>query len=181
MAHTQSPQRARLRLVVIAALTVGLLWYFFRNVHLEDVWRHMRQADSGLIAATVASVFVTYVFRTWRWQLLLQPIGRARFGPSFRATLIGFTAIFLLPGRVGEVLRAYLLAREERLNFSATFATVIVERLLDITTVLLLFGYFLMSPDAVAMGAGFETVKSFGAVAAAASVAGLILLFVCAG
>ena len=181
MPHPQSQRRPRIRTVVLVVLTAGLLWYFFRNVHFADVWRDMRQADLGLIVATMASVFVTYVLRTWRWQLLLQPIGRARFGPSFRATIIGFTALFLLPGRVGEVLRAYLLAKEERLSFSATFATIIVERLLDIAAVLLLFGYFLLSPDALAMGADFEIVKSLGAVAAAGSVVGLVLLFVCAG
>lgn len=181
MPHSQSQQRARIRTIVIVLLTAGLLWYFFRNVHFADVWRNMRQADVGLIGASIASIFVTYVFRTWRWQMLLQPIGRARFMPMFRATIIGFTAIFLLPGRVGEVLRAYLLAKEERLGFSATFATIIVERLLDVAAVLMLFGYFLLSPDAAAMGAGFETVKTLGLLAAVGSAVGLALLFLCAG
>ncbi len=45
----------------------------------------------------------------------------------------------------------------------------------------MLFGYFLLSTDPATMGAGFETVKSLGAVAAAVSLAGLALLFVCAG
>jgi uncharacterized protein (TIRG00374 family) len=129
----------------------------------------------------VAVTFVIYVFRAWRWQVLLLPLGRARFEPAFRTTIIGFTAIFLLPGRVGEVLRAYLLAREERLNFSATFATIIIERLLDLATVLLLFGAFLLFSDAGPGAAGFETVKYLGGLAALASLAGLVVLFVCAG
>jgi uncharacterized protein (TIRG00374 family) len=129
----------------------------------------------------VVATFVTYVFRAWRWQALLQPLGRARFEPTFRATIIGFTAIFLLPGRVGEVLRAYLLAREEQLNVSATFATIIIERLLDLATVLLLFGVFLVFAGTDSAIAGFDTVKYLGGMASLASIAGLVLLFVCAG
>ena len=68
------------------------------------------------------------------------PSAARRFGTAFRTTVIGFAAIFLLPARIGEVLRPYLLARHEGLNAAATFATVIVERLLDLVTVLLLFG-----------------------------------------
>ncbi len=72
------------------------------------------------------------------------PIGRARFGPAFRATVIGFTATFLLPGRVGEVLRPYLLARKEGFSAAATFATIVVERVLDLVAVLMLFSFFLL-------------------------------------
>ena len=50
----------------------------------------------------------------------------------------------MLPARLGEVLRPYLLARRERLSASAVLAT-IVERLLDVITVVFLFGVFLAS------------------------------------
>jgi uncharacterized protein (TIRG00374 family) len=176
-----SPRRPRLRTVLVLALTVGLLWYFFRNVHLSQVWHDLRGANLPLIAATIGATFVTYIFRTWRWQLLLVPVGRARFGPALRATVIGFTAIFLLPGRVGEVLRPYLLSREERLNFSAAFATIIVERLLDLSAALLLFGYFVATVDPGTLGPDFGAVKFAGAVAAAGAIAALAVLFVCAG
>jgi glycosyltransferase 2 family protein len=181
MAPQSSARRARLRTVVIVGLTVALLWYFFRNVQLSEVWRELRGANLPLILATVGATFVTYVFRTWRWQLLLLPVGRARFGPALRATVIGFTAIFLLPGRVGEVLRPYLLSREERLNFSAAFATIIVERVLDLSAALLLFGYFVATVDPRSLGPEFGAVKYAGAVAGIAAMAALAILFVCAG
>jgi uncharacterized protein (TIRG00374 family) len=181
MTIDRSQRRARVRTAVVVALTAALLWYFFRNVQISEVWRDLRNADLGLIIATVIATFVTYVLRTWRWQLLLRPVGRARFGPALRATVIGFTAIFLLPGRVGEVLRPYLLSREERLNFSAAFATIIVERLLDLSAALLLFGYFVATVDARRFGPDFHAVTYAGAVAAVAAIGALLVLFVCAG
>ncbi len=79
-----------------------------------------------------------------RWQYLLAPIGPTHFITAFRTTVIGFAATFLLPARAGEVIRPYLLARREGLNATAAFATIILERLLDLITVLLLFACFVL-------------------------------------
>ena len=117
------------------------------------------------------------MLRAWRWQALLAPIGRARFRTAFRTTVIGFAATFLLPARVGEVLRPYLLARQEGLNAAAAFATVIVERLLDLCTVLLLFALALF---AAGIDVGRET-ESGGRRGRSRSVVGLAALFVLAG
>jgi uncharacterized protein (TIRG00374 family) len=181
MTIDRSQRRARVRTAVVVALTLALLWYFFKNAHPSEVWRHLRNAHLGLIVATVIATLVTYVLRTWRWQLLLRPVGRVRFGPALRATVIGFTAINLLPGRVGELLRAYLLSREERLSFSAAFATIIVERMLDLCAALLLFGYFVATVDARQFGPDFHALTYAGAGAAVAAIGALLVLFLCAG
>src|SRR5688572_24578687 len=113
MPTPRSPSRFHWHTLFIAALTVGLLWLFFRDLDAGEVWRAIRRADAGLITVGVFVTLLTYVFRAWRWQLLLAPIGHARFRTAFRTTVIGFAATFLLPARVGEVLRPYLLARQE--------------------------------------------------------------------
>jgi uncharacterized protein (TIRG00374 family) len=178
---TTTHRRAPWRTVLVFTLTLALLWYFFKNVAFADVWRAVRQAHLGLIGAAIAATFLTYLFRTWRWQALLVPIGRARFRTAFRTTIIGFTATFLLPARIGEVLRPYLLARYEHFSFSATFATIFIERLLDLAAVLSLFGLFLLTADLSAMGRDLDVVKLAGGGAAAASLGALVTLFVCAG
>src|SRR5262249_60493408 len=95
----------------------------------------------------VCVTMMTYALRAFRWQSLLAPIGPARFATAFRTTVIGFGARFLLPARPGEVLRPYLLARREGLPPTACFATILLERLLDLVTVLLLFGVFVVLVD----------------------------------
>jgi uncharacterized protein (TIRG00374 family) len=75
------------------------------------------------------------------------------------------------------VLRPYLLARQERLDPAAAFATVIVERLLDLCTVLLLFSLAMFTAG---IDVGPE-IRTAGVIAAAASLAGLATLFVLAG
>jgi uncharacterized protein (TIRG00374 family) len=136
-----------------------------------------------LIGVATLITLVTYVFRAYRWQYLLAPIGPTRFGTAFRTTVIGFAASFLIP-RSGEVLRPYLLARREQLPPTAAFATIILERLLDLITVLLLFGVFVLAVDPASLSgdpAMYARVKTGGLLAAAASIAGLAVFFALAG
>ena len=58
----------------------------------------------------------TFWARAVRWQYLLAPIGPTRFRTVFRTTVIGFAALALLPARAGDLLRPYLLARQEGLS-----------------------------------------------------------------
>ena len=122
--------------------------------------------------------------RALRWQYLLAPLGPTRFSTAFRATVIGFAATFLLPARAGEVIRPYLLARREELSATAAFATIILERLLDLLTVALLFALFVLTADPASCRrhpASFARVKLGGLIAAAAGAAALAVAFVVAG
>lgn len=82
------------------------------------------------------SVFV----RCQRWQLLLRPVGDVPLLPLFSATSIGFFCNMVLPLRVGEVVRPVLLGRRTDLPVSSVLASVLVERLLDMVTILLFLG-----------------------------------------
>lgn len=175
---------SRLRAALILVLTAGLLAYFLRGVDLRAVWAETRHANPWLLVAAVGLTMITYALRAFRWQYLLAPIGPTRFSTAFETTVIGFAASFLLPARPGEVLRPYLLARRERLPPTAAFATVILERLLDLVTVLLLFGVFVIFIDPATLSgdpALYRRVKAGGLIAAAGAAAGLVLFFVLAG
>src|SRR6516225_8611440 len=176
--------RSRVRAVLVLVLTIGLLAFFFHDVNLGRVWTATCGADARMLALAVAVTMMTYALRALRWQYLLAPIGPTHFGTAFRTTVIGFAASFLLPARPGEVLRPYLLAKREGLPPTSAFATIILERLLDLVIVLLLFGAFVMLVDPSSLSADpalYARVKTGGVIAAAGSIAGLAILFVLAG
>jgi uncharacterized protein (TIRG00374 family) len=177
MSSTPKPSRARWSAFLIAALTIFLLWLFVRDIDGAELRRAFQTADLRLVGLAVITTLQTYLIRAWRWQTMLRPLGHVHFTPAFRTTVIGFTATFLLPARVGEFLRPYLLARQERLSFSATFATIILERALDLTAVLLLFAAAI---PFLPIDVGPET-RAAGFAAALAAVIGLAALFVFAG
>src|SRR5262245_56907682 len=90
-------------------------------------------------------MFLNLAIRALRWQYLLEPLGAASFSNAFRATAVGFAASAVLPARAGEVIRPYFLARQEDMSATGAFATVILERLLDLVTVLILLAVFVVA------------------------------------
>jgi glycosyltransferase 2 family protein len=135
------------RTLIVIALSIGLLALFLRGANLGVVWTEMKEADSWLIGLSALITILTMVLRALRWQYLLAPIGHARFSAAFRTTTIGFAASAVLPARAGEVIRPYLLARQEGLSATATFATIIIERLLDAVTCVILLASFVLFFD----------------------------------
>jgi glycosyltransferase 2 family protein len=176
--------RPRVRTALILLVTVGLLAFFLRGADMAGVWAETRRADARLLALALVATFGTYVIRAWRWQSMLAPLGPTRFSTALRTTIIGFAASAILPARAGELLRPYLLARRERLNATAAFATIIIERLIDLATVLVLFGVFVFLVPAGAVtgdDGALAHVKFWGGLAAVGALAGLALLFFLAG
>jgi uncharacterized protein (TIRG00374 family) len=144
----------------------------------------MTSARPELLVLALVMTVLIYLVRAERWQYLLEPIGDTRYSVAFRTTVIGFAASFVLPARAGEVLRPYLLARREKLPATAAFATVIVERMLDLVCVLVLLSVFLIFlTDGEAMAAPwlYRAVSLGGATVAPIGVAILVAMFVMAG
>ena len=166
---------------IILLVTVALIALFLRQADLSAVGRELAHAHpGGVLIALLASVG-TFIFRTFRWQYLLLPTGHVPFAPALRATIIGFGANAMLPGRAGEVIRPYLLARKVNLDPTATFATIVLERALDIITLLVLFALSVALLDAgfaVNDGQMLRAVQFGGVVAAAAAAVGLGVAFV---
>jgi glycosyltransferase 2 family protein len=177
MPSSSSTRQMPWQTIVIAVLTVGLVAIFLSTISLRDAWHAVLRAHVGWIGAALAVTLQTYLLRAWRWQALLVPLGRPRYRTAFRTTVIGFATTFLLPGRLGEVLRPYLLARAEKFNPAAVFATVVIERVLDLVCVILLFAFFVLT-TAVDVG---RDIKLAGAVAGASGLAALALMTLLAG
>jgi uncharacterized protein (TIRG00374 family) len=174
--------------MLVLALVVGLLALFFHNVNLWRVAGDIARAKPLWLALSLATMFVNLAIRAWRWKVLLEPLGPTTFANAFRATAVGFAATSVRPARAGEVIRPYFLARTERphgrMTATGAFATVILERLLDTITVLILLAWFVFmsGPDsAVTNPVAFAAVKWAGALAGLISAAALIVLFVLAG
>jgi uncharacterized protein (TIRG00374 family) len=121
-----------------------LLVFFFKDADFAAIAASLSTADGWLITLAVLLTMVSYLVRALRWRYLLAPVGEARLRLCFETTVIGFMVNFLVPpGRLGELARPYLLARREGLSASSAFATVFLERVLDLATVVLLVGGWL--------------------------------------
>jgi glycosyltransferase 2 family protein len=122
--------RAWARGVVGLAISVGLLVLLLRGVDPAALGAALGAADLRFLPPAVGLYFGAVGIRSWRWRLLLPP-GAAPTGVLYRALLVGFTLNNLLPVRLGEVGRAYLLGRWRGVPYGVTAASLVVERVLD--------------------------------------------------
>jgi uncharacterized protein (TIRG00374 family) len=182
--------RSHVRTVVVLAVALTLIALFLYNVNLWGVVSAIARARPEWLVLALASTFANLAIRALRWKFLLEPLGPTSFARAFRATTVGFAASAVLPARAGEVIRPYFLARQAppeqqgRMTATGAFATIILERLLDIVTVLLLLAsfVFVFGRDLAAVNpTGFALVKWAGASAGVVAVVALVVLFVMAG
>jgi len=137
-------------------ISAFFLFLLFRKIDFHKLAAAFRELDYRYIAPALALTFASYFLRAVRWKFLLLPIKRTRLANLFPSTLIGYMANNLLPARLGEFVRAYSLGQKEGLGTSAVFASLVVDRLCDGFTVLLVL---LITFFTIRLPAGMEGVQ----------------------
>jgi len=170
----------RRRLALGFALAAVLLFFFFRGLNWRELADAFRLADVGWLAAVALVTVLVYLVRAWRWGYLLAPLARVPLRDLFSITMVGFASGLLIP-RAGEVLRPYLVGRRHGVKTSAAFASIILERLLDLATVLALIAvYFFVLPAPATQTTGelLTALKLAAKLMALATASLLVLLWV---
>jgi uncharacterized protein (TIRG00374 family) len=169
--------RKYIEFAVLCLLASLLLWLFGRNLDWAQVRQEVGNADPYLLTAAVAIICLAYLFRAFRWGALLKPLSAARFGDLFAATTIGFSGVFLL-GRAGEFVRPVVLSmRDPRVRPSASLVTILVERIYDLTAVVLLFAVNLLwFKPPPALQVSFDRVRITGLALLGGAVLGIAFL-----
>src|SRR4030095_6268290 len=171
-----------LRTGLVTLLALGLLAWFLRGTNFADVWFQVQRARPELLVASASAVILTFLLRPVRWRCLTSPRGELRFRTVLRTTVIGFGALAILPIRVGDVIRPYLLARQERMPVTSVFATVVMERVLDLIAVLALMATYVwgFAGEASFPARLLNPIKVSATIAAAIAVALLVIMWILA-
>jgi len=137
-------------------ISLFFLFLLFRKIDFHKLLAAFREMDYRYLWPALLFTFVSYFFRAVRWYFLLLPIKKTRLKNLFPATMIGYMANNILPARLGEFVRAYVLGEKEGIAISAVFASLVIDRLFDGFTVLLilLFTFF-----TVKLPPGMESVQ----------------------
>ncbi len=131
--------------VVISGLA---LWLTLRGKDLGAIWAAAQQADYAWLVPYVGILAVIHLARTLRWGILLEPVAKVPFSRLNAVSAVGFMALMILPFRIGEFARPYLIAERPRIRVSATLSSVVVERVADgLFTAALLVLTLLAVPD----------------------------------
>jgi glycosyltransferase 2 family protein len=138
-----------LRIVVGIGLGSFLAFLSARKVAFADIVRALSGARWSWMIAVLVLTFVVLFLRTVRWGMLLAPAKRLSNRVLFPSLMIGYMTNNVLPLRAGEFIRAYHLGAKGELPKSTVFASILVERIIDVWTVFIL----------LCVGASFVTVS----------------------
>lgn len=127
-----------LKLWIGLFLSALFVYLALRDVDLVRVWDLTKSADPFYVVLIILLAFFQFVVRTWRWAILLEPIKATGFCNRLATTLIGFGANCIFPARMGEFIRANYLGQREKISASSAFGTIVIERLFDGFTLLLI-------------------------------------------
>lgn len=124
--------------VVGLGLTVVFLVLAFQRVDLRGFLDELRGVNYVWLIPSATCTLVGYGLRTVRWRIILSGAARAPLSTLFAVLIMGFATNNLLPGRLGEFWRAYLLGRKRNVRKSFALASVVVERVFDGLTLIAL-------------------------------------------
>jgi uncharacterized protein (TIRG00374 family) len=129
------------------AISAAFLYIAFHNVDLAFLYQSIKSTSIPLIVPVVLLTIIFYIIRALRWFHLLEPIKKIRLSSLFSSTVIGFAANCVLPARLGEFVRADYIGRMEKISRSSSLGTIVIERLFDSFTILLLFLFVILLID----------------------------------
>lgn len=137
------------RTIVPLVIAIIALVIFAQKININPklTWIAMRNANVYFVLIAFIIYYFSFPIRTFRWRMLLENIGYTKENgiqlPKFWKLLeiiyVSWFANVIVPAKLGDLYRAYLLRREAGLPASRTFGTVLAERLLDLIVLLLLF------------------------------------------
>jgi uncharacterized membrane protein YbhN (UPF0104 family) len=141
--------------LVSFAIAIAVLWFVARRLDVdpEAIWAQMRRANLWLLAVAFVLWYGAFFVRGWRWGRMLDSAGFNRaHGFSIPASpglaeivVLAYFANSIVPAKLGDAYRAYLLKRDSEVPFSAGFGTILAERLVDaMTLVIVLAGSVLV-------------------------------------
>jgi hypothetical protein len=128
------------RIALSIAISAVFLGFAVRGVDWNEALAAVRGANYLWVLVMLPVTIWTLYIRAQRWRVFLQAVGVPPMRPLISATNIGFLANMVLPLRIGEVVRPVLLSRRASLPLSGVLASVLLERIFDMFTILFLFG-----------------------------------------
>jgi uncharacterized protein (TIRG00374 family) len=152
-----------------------LLYFALRQVDLRQIWLILSRAHIGYVCLALISVILNSWGKAVRWQVMLAPdTSRVRIDKTLAALTLGQTMNWFVPGRVGELGRAYVIGQFGP-GRSFALGTIVLEKILDLFCYLLVFILTLVLaplPEIVSNSGYVVTAMTLVSMAAVFAVAG---------
>jgi len=124
-----------LKFIFFLSLGIFLIWLSVHKLtpqDKKDIGGALNRANYTWVILSLFIGLLAHWSRAVRWKMLMEPLGfKPKTSNTFFAVMIGYMANYAIP-RLGEVSRCGVLTRYEKVPFSESFGTVVVERIVDV-------------------------------------------------
>ncbi|OPY87739.1 MAG: hypothetical protein A4E71_00873 [Smithella sp. PtaU1.Bin162] len=133
---------------ILGILVSAVLVYLsVRGINVYDVIDDLNKIRPGYVVLFIVIVIFMQWLRSYRWGIIMRPLEKIDQLSLFSVTCVGFLAIAAIPARIGELARPYLIAKRSNIKMSSALGTIIVERVLDSFSVLIIAVVVLLLTD----------------------------------
>lgn len=133
----KSKAKSLLKILITIAILVVSVYYSLKGVNLGDLWKSILNVNYWWVVATIPVILLSHWLRALRWRTLLKPVKEPdSLQNLFSAVMIGYAVNNITP-RGGELLRPLTYSKREKVPMSTVVATVLVERFLDVLSLLI--------------------------------------------
>lgn len=136
----------KLNIKLLLGIFIGLVFLFFsfRKVDFSQMGEAFLEANYGDVLFGLLFLLFSHWLRAVRWHFLMAPIRAVKITQLFSALMIGYMANVFTPAHLGEFLRAYVLGKKSQVRASSVFATIVIERIIDVFSLLFLMALTLV-------------------------------------
>ena len=140
-----------LKTTIFLLIGILLFWLVYRNQPVDEIILQLKKANYSWLVLSMVLGLLSHISRALRWEMLLEPLGyKPRKNVLFYSVMIMYLTNYAIP-RSGEVVRAGVVSKYEKISFTSLLGTIITERAIDfimlfiLTAIVLItkFGVFL--------------------------------------
>jgi uncharacterized protein (TIRG00374 family) len=120
------------------------MYFAFRGISFEKIVQDMKSVNYWWVLLSLFFAFLAYIARAYRWNIIIEPLNyHPMLAHTFYSLMVGYLANFAFP-RIGEITRCATLAKKEKIPVDKLIGTVIIERAVDLLSLLILLIFLLL-------------------------------------
>jgi uncharacterized protein (TIRG00374 family) len=133
------------KLLIGIVISTAFLYLAVRGIEWTEFVAALRHTRYVFLIPAILFTLLGHFVRSIRWKFMMDPIKRCPIGSLWSATAIAFMVNNILPARLGEFVRAFAIGRSEQVSRSASFATIVYERVVDVFVLIILLWYSMVT------------------------------------
>ena len=129
-----------IRILLPISIGVFCIYFSFRNINFSDFTKYFYQINYSWVFLGIILGALSHLSRSYRWKFLIEPLGyKLGLANSILAVFSAYLINYTIP-RAGDIARATMISKYEKIPLDKTIGTIVAERAIDVVCILIIIG-----------------------------------------